>query len=187
MPEFSLSFNDDEEVELNIDLLPSLEQEDDLFSAPIPEKPTETNRIVKVDLAEKKEASAEQTTFAAETGTEEAEEEKTIEEMLEEEPLTDVDDIPQFPGGLSEMVKWITDRLHYPTTARNDNVKGRVLVQFVVNTDGSLADMKVVEHADSRLDNEALRVLKLMPKWKPGRDKGKKCRTLVSIPIVFAM
>ena len=98
-----------------------------------------------------------------------------------------VEQLPEFPGGMTEFVKWLTKNLKYPTTAQRLKRQGTVLVSFIINKDGSTSDYKVVKSAHADFDLEALRVLKKMPKWKPGEDKGKPCRTYFCIPIVFKL
>lgn len=98
-----------------------------------------------------------------------------------------VERLPEFPGGMSAFVQWLTKNLKYPLTAQRAKRQGTVLVSFIVNKDGSIADRKVVKSVSPELDREALRVLRLMPKWKPGEDHGKPCRTYFCIPIVFKL
>ncbi len=98
-----------------------------------------------------------------------------------------VERLPEFPGGMSAFVQWLTKNLKYPLTAQRANRQGTVLVSFIVNKDGSIADRKVVKSVSPELDREALRVLRLMPKWKPGEDHGQPCRTYICIPIVFKL
>lgn len=96
-----------------------------------------------------------------------------------------VEDLPQYPGGAVEFMKWLTKTLRYPLQAQNAKIEGKVVVQFIVNTDGTITDMKLVKPVNTYLDREALRVMRMMPKWKPGMQDGKPCRTMVCIPIVF--
>ena len=98
-----------------------------------------------------------------------------------------VEQLPEFPGGAVALMKWLTKNLRYPQNARQRKVQGRVVTQFIVNTDGSLSDLKVVESAEPSLDREALRVLRMMPAWKAGKVDEKPCRTMVCIPIVFKL
>lgn len=98
-----------------------------------------------------------------------------------------VEQLPEFPGGMSAYVKWLTDNLRYPVAAQKKKIQGRVVVSFVINKDGSLSDIKVAKSADPLLDREALRVASMMPKWKPGIDKNKPCRTLFAVPIDFIL
>ena len=98
-----------------------------------------------------------------------------------------VEDLPQFPGGPVEMMKWLTKNLKYPKAAQARKVQGRVLAQFTINTDGTVQDIKIVESLDAACDRETLRVLKMMPKWKPGIQDDQPCRTRVCIPVVFKL
>ena len=96
-----------------------------------------------------------------------------------------VEDLPQFPGGASEFMKWLTRNLKYPVSAQNKKIKGRVVAQFIVNTDGSVSALELTEHLEAACDREVLRVLRMMPKWQAGVMNAKPCRTKVCIPIVF--
>lgn len=96
-----------------------------------------------------------------------------------------VEDLPQFPGGASEFMKWLTKNLKYPVSAQKKQVKGRVVAQFIVNTDGSVSDLELTEHLEAACDREVLRVLRMMPNWQAGVMNAKPCRTKVCIPIVF--
>lgn len=98
-----------------------------------------------------------------------------------------VEDLPQFPGGASEFMKWLTKNLKYPASAQKKQVKGRVVAQFIVNTDGSVSDLELTEHLEAACDREVLRVLRMMPNWQAGVMNAKPCRTKVCIPIVFNM
>ena len=98
-----------------------------------------------------------------------------------------VEQLPEFPGGMVEMMKWITKNLKYPQAAQRRKIQGKVVVAFIIGKDGSISETKVVNGVDPLLDNEALRVIKMMPKWKPGKDKGKPCMTYFSIPVVFKL
>lgn len=98
-----------------------------------------------------------------------------------------VEELPEFPGGASEFMKWLTKNLRYPPTAQQRKVQGKVVAQFIVNKDGSISNIEIVQPADPALDREALRVLRMMPKWKAGQQKEKPCRTQVCIPIVFKL
>lgn len=101
--------------------------------------------------------------------------------------MDEVEQLPQFPGGLAALSKWLNDNLSYPQMAQRRKIQGKVVVSFVINTDGTIASPKVETAANPLLDREALRVVRLMPTWKPGQEKGKPCRTLFAIPIVFQL
>ncbi len=98
-----------------------------------------------------------------------------------------VEDMPQFPGGQAEYVKWLTKNLRYPSSAQRMRVQGKVAITFIVERDGKITDVKVAQSLYSACDNEALRVMRMMPDWKPGRHKGEPCRTMVCVPIVFKL
>lgn len=98
-----------------------------------------------------------------------------------------VEQLPEFPGGMSAYVKWLTDNLKYPLAAQKKKIEGRVVVSFVINRDGTLTDIKVTKSANPILDHEALRVAKMMPNWKPGLNNNKPCRTLFAVPIDFKL
>lgn len=98
-----------------------------------------------------------------------------------------VEQLPEFPGGMSAFVKWLTDNLRYPPVAQRQKIQGRVVISFVINRDGSICDLKVAHSVNLILDNEALRVARMMPRWKPGIDKNRPCRTLFAIPVEFKL
>lgn len=101
--------------------------------------------------------------------------------------FTVVQEIPVFPGGWSVFMQWLTKNLKYPVSAQQAKMQGTVVCSFIVNKDGSVSDIKVSKSADPVLDREALRVMKMMPKWKPGMDRNKVCRTMIAVPIVFQL
>lgn len=95
--------------------------------------------------------------------------------------------MPEFPGGMKELLKFLQDNLKYPENAMKNNVQGRVIVQFVVEKDGTLTEFKVARSVDPDLDAEALRVLQTMPKWKPGMQRGKIVRVKFTVPVSFKL
>lgn len=98
-----------------------------------------------------------------------------------------VEELPEFPGGATAFMKWLTKNLRYPSIAQQRKVEGKVVAQFIVNTDGSISNIELVTRVDPNLDREALRVLRMMPQWKAGKQNDKPCRTQVCIPIVFKL
>lgn len=98
-----------------------------------------------------------------------------------------VEQLPEYPGGISEFMKWLTKNLQYPTTAQRMKMQGKCVVSFIVNKDGSVSDIKVEKPLNQFCDGEAMRVMRKMPKWKPGHMKGEVVRTKIEIPIVFKM
>jgi protein TonB len=105
----------------------------------------------------------------------------------EPEVAETVDDLPQFPGGQLEFIKWLTRNLKYPAAAQARRVQGRVVAEFIVNKDGSITDVRIVRSLSPPCDGEAMRVLRMMPRWTAGAIDGHPCRTKVCIPIVFRM
>ncbi len=98
-----------------------------------------------------------------------------------------VEDLPQYPGGAVEFMKWLTRNLRYPTVAKNNKTQGKVVAVFYVEKDGSITGIKITKSLSAECDREALRVLKMMPKWQPGIYHDEPCRTKVQIPIVFKL
>lgn len=105
----------------------------------------------------------------------------------DEEVFVVVEQVPEYPGGMSEMMKYISRNIKYPTEARQKNEQGRVVVQFIVDKTGKLRDFKVVKSVSAELDAEALRVLQTMPEWTPGRQRGKAVNCKFTIPIAFSL
>ena len=98
-----------------------------------------------------------------------------------------VEDLPQYPGGAVEFLKWLTRNLRYPTVAKNNKTQGKVVAVFYVEKDGSITGIKITKSLSRECDREALRVLNMMPKWQPGVYHDQPCRTKVCIPIVFRL
>lgn len=101
--------------------------------------------------------------------------------------LRTVEQLPEFPGGIVEFMKWLTRNLRYPPIAQQQKIQGKVVVSFIINKDGSIASPRIVTSADPILDREAMRVVKMMPRWKPGMEDGKPCRTMFAIPVNFQL
>jgi protein TonB len=113
-----------------------------------------------------------------------------VKQVVEENPnqiFTAVEQVPTFPGGDAGFNKYLSKNIRYPAIARENNVQGRVIVQFVVEKDGSLTDIKVVRGIGSGCDEEAVRALKASPKWKPGIQNGRPVRVQYSVPVSFAL
>lgn len=105
----------------------------------------------------------------------------------EEEIYAAVDVVPEFPGGMTALMQWLGTNVRYPETAQINNVQGRVVVKFVVEKDGSIAQVQVVKGVDKDLDKEAVRVVSKMPKWSPGKKDGVPVRTYFSLPVTFRL
>jgi protein TonB len=93
--------------------------------------------------------------------------------------------MPQYPGGADAMEHFIFSNIKYPQKAKEQNLQGKVYVQFIVEKDGSISDINIRRGAHDLLDKEAIRVIKMMPNWKPGSMRGRKVRVRYTLPITF--
>lgn len=98
-----------------------------------------------------------------------------------------VEDMPEYPGGDSALRDYIANNVKYPEVAKKNGVQGKVYITFIVDVDGSTSDAKVARGVDPSLDKEALRVVSSLPKWKPGKQKGKAVKVSYTVPINFAL
>lgn len=112
---------------------------------------------------------------------------KTVVSQKSQKVYDTVDQMPEFAGGMSALIDYLSTNIKYPQDAIKQNLSGRVLVMFVVETDGSVSNVKVAKNVFPSLDAEAVRVVKAMPKWIPGRHKGKIVRVNYTVPIVFSI
>ena len=109
------------------------------------------------------------------------------EEESAQQIFTVVEEMPKFPGGDAELLKFIAKSIKYPVIAQENGIQGRVICAFVVNRDGSVVDAEVLRGVDPSLDKEALRVIGTMPKWTPGKQRGKPVRVKYTVPITFRL
>ena len=98
-----------------------------------------------------------------------------------------VEEMPQYPGGVGKLMEYVSMNVRYPKEAESKSIQGRVVTTFVIEKDGNIADAEVVKSVDPALDAEALRVVKAMPKWTPGKQDGKPIRVKYTMPITFAL
>lgn len=110
-----------------------------------------------------------------------------VEEVDDDRVYDIVEENASFPGGDEECMKWLQKNIKYPSICQEQGVQGRVIVAFVVNRDGSIVDVKVVRSPDEHLSEEAVRVVKLMPKWKPARQGNKTVRSRFNLPVMFRL
>ena len=188
-----------DDTEENAELAPLFKQEEQLVMlAPEEEEKAPSERINIVEDEVELQPEELNTNNESQDGNDE----QTLEELLDElgdiappeinprdnpERFRVVQDMPQFPGGPVEFLKWLTVNLKYPPAAQSAKIEGRVVAQFLVNEDGTISDVKITKSLDPRCDREALRVLGSMPRWTPGIQNDKPCRTRVCIPIVFKL
>lgn len=118
-----------------------------------------------------------------------------IEPIIQEEEEDDeevfqffqLEEKPEFPGGNAALLAYLQKNTHYPQIAKENDIQGTVYVGFVIDKDGSVSDVKILRSVDPYLDEEALRVVRSMPKWKPGKQRGKPVRVQYQVPIKFVL
>ena len=109
------------------------------------------------------------------------------EEVVEQEIFKIVEEMPAFPGGEAKLMEYVAKNVKYPQIARETGVQGRVYVNFVVEPDGSVSNVSVLRGIGGGCDEEAIRVVKNMPKWKPGKQRGKAVRVSYMLPVNFKL
>ena len=114
--------------------------------------------------------------------------EEVKQKEVKDEPIFQVvEEMPEFPGGMAEAMKFLAKNINYPVAAQQAKIEGRVIVQFVVEKDGSVSDLKVMSGVSPELDAEAIRVVSMMPKWIPGKQRGKAVAVKYTMPIMFRL
>ena len=98
-----------------------------------------------------------------------------------------IDQMPEFPGGIDKLLQFINDNMKYPTKAQTEGIQGRVAVQFIVDENGYIIEPNIVRSVEPSLDNEALRLIKMLPQWKPGTLKGKAVKVKYTVPVAFKL
>lgn len=177
------------EVVFEEEIIPITEQEQPKQAPPPPEAPKVEEVLEIMD----NDAKVEESTIQASDDTQKAVEVKYTPVEVEEEEVEEqqifqvVEEMPSFPGGTAECMKFLSKNIKYPTISQENGVQGRVIVQFVVNTDGSIVDAVVARGVDPYLDKEALRVVSMMPKWTPGKQRGKAVRVRYTLPVMFRL
>lgn len=110
------------------------------------------------------------------------------EEVVEEAPIfTVVESMPEFRGGMQELYTYLGNNIKYPVMAKESGIQGKVYVTFVVEKDGSITDVKLLRGIGGGCDEEAIRVVQSMPKWKPGKQRGKPVRVQYNLPVRFTL
>lgn len=105
----------------------------------------------------------------------------------EEEIFVAVEQQAEFPGGQAALMKWLSNNIRYPESAQQNDIQGRVVVKFVVEKDGSIGQATIAKGVDKDLDREAIRVVKKMPKWQPGKNNGVAVRSYFTLPVTFKL
>lgn len=109
------------------------------------------------------------------------------EEVVEEKVFDVVEQMPDFPGGMSALMQYLSKHIKYPVIAEENGIQGRVIVTFVVEKNGSITDVQVIKSVDPSLDKEAVRVVKSMPHWIPGKQNGSAVRVKYTLPVTFRL
>ena len=110
-----------------------------------------------------------------------------VDEEVDQAIFEVVEEQPEFPGGMEALLKYLAKNINYPESAVDNGIQGKVMVRFVVERDGSVSAVETYKSVDPALDKEAMRVVKTLPKWKPGRQQGKAVRTRYIVPVVFRL
>jgi len=169
--------------QLNLDdieeeIIPITKQE--VKPPPPPPPPPEVIEIVEDDVEIEDEIEIEDTESDEDVEIE-------IEEEDDEEFFMVVENMPEFPGGDLGLMKYIQKNVKYPAIAKEYNITGKVYVSFIVDKKGSVTNVKIVRGVDKNLDAEAMRVVKSLPKYRPGKQRGKSVRVMFTIPINFTL
>ena len=164
--------------DLEEEIIPITKQEQK--PPPPPPPPPEIIEIVEDEVEIEEELEIEDT---------ESDEDEIIEieEEDDDEFFMVVENMPEFPGGDLGLMKYIQKNVKYPPIAKEYNITGKVYVQFIVDKSGTVTNVKVVRGVDKNLDAEAVRVVKSLPKYKPGKQRGKPVRVMFTIPINFTL
>ena len=188
----------DDDVEIDMELMPNIEKDDGFVPAP-DEKKKSADQINKIDDKQDMRAELQELKKSIEFKPGETDDETLQPADVEPMPEPVLDDagkeippgtlegLPEFPGGMSEFAKWLTLALKYPSRSLQKKEQGTVIMSFVVEKDGTVTNITFKQQTHTALDAEVLRVMRIMPKWKPASDKGKPCRSMVTVPVVFAM
>lgn len=170
-------------------------QIDQTFQEETPPPPPEPEEVPDV-IEEIKIVEDDVKTEEFNISTEDTKEAVEIKQVIIEEPEEDedieevflvVEEQPEFPGGMAKLMKYFSDNVRYPVVAAENGIQGRVICQFTVWRDGSIRDIVVLRGVDKSLDKEAVRLIENMPKWKPGKQRGKEVSCKFTVPVSFRL
>ena len=183
-----------DQLAMDPELSSLLRPENELVLAPKAEPKPATKLVVAEEETEpepQQEEQAMETDVNSDMEAQEEEEEEQLPPPPDDEEAVSfrvVEDLPQFPGGPVEMMKWLTRNLHYPKQLEERKMQGKVVAEFIVNKDGSITNVNIaVSSKNTIFDREVLRVLRMMPRWTAGMQNGQPCRTKVCIPVEFRL
>ena len=164
--------------DLEEEIIPITKQE--VKPPPPPPPPPEVIEIVEDEVEIEDELEIEDTESDEDIAIE-------IEEESDDDFFMVVENMPEFPGGDEGLMRYIQKNVKYPPIAKEYNITGKVYIQFIVDKTGSVTNVKVVRGVDKNLDAEAVRVVKSLPKYKPGKQRGQNVRVMFTIPINFTL
>jgi len=186
---------DDPELLARLDAemeLPPMLQEENLQALAPKAEPKPTTKLVVVEEEQEELPQQEEEPVETDADDDMNASDELIDEIEPPAPEEDdvvsfrvVQELPQFPGGPVELMKWLTRNLKYPKALEQQKVQGKVVAEFIVNKDGSVTDVAIVTPLHPQCDQEVLRVLRMMPRWTAGIQNDEPCRTKVCIPVVF--
>ena len=180
----------------DLDMKPAIEQKDMISASEVPSPASKaiTQKVTEVPKTVATQEIAPVTSKLVIGDGEGVARQPDVTEALPQIPITKdsvvlktVEQLPEFPGGIVQFMKWLTRNLRYPSMAQSQRIQGKVVISFIINKDGSIASPTIVQSADPLLDREAMRVIRMMPHWKPGLQDGKPCRTMFAIPVNFQL
>jgi protein TonB len=169
------------------EIIPITKQEELKTPPPPPPPVTDVIEIVDNNQQITNELQMESTEANAQTAIAAPVEVQQEEETEEVVNFYVIEEKPEFPGGEAAMFQWIAKNIKYPEIAKENNIQGKVFVQFVIGKDGYVTDVTVVRGVDPSLDKEAVRVIQSMPQWKPGKQRGKPVKVSFQLPINFRL
>ncbi len=152
---------------------------------PPPQQQAQILEIVEDEEEVEEELELDDLEIDEDTEIEEIEEE--VEEVVEDKIFTVVEQNPEFPGGIAEFQKYLSKNIQYPSLAKEAGISGTVYATFVVGKDGSINDVKILRGIGGGCDEEAVKKLKKMPKWSPGKQRGKPVKVQFNVPVRFTL
>lgn len=175
-------------AELNLDLIEEEIIPQSIQKPPPPPPPPAPTTVIEiVDDEQEIEEELEIEDLEVQEDTEIEIIEEVQEEVIEEEVFTIVEEMPAFPGGEAKLFEYLGKNIKYPQIAKEAGISGVVYVNFVVGAQGNITDVKVLRGIGGGCDEEAVRVVKNMPKWKPGKQRGKPVKVSYNLPIRFSL
>lgn len=169
-------------------LPPEVKKDEEVPEESPPPVVEELEKAVVADKTQEGDLNAQEAIIAPEETAPVKQEVKVVEAApVEEQIFQVVEQNPEFPGGLGALGQYLGKNIKYPAAASRANVSGKVFLTFVVNTDGSIQDVSVLKGLGFGCDEEAMRVIKGMPKWKPGKQSGRNVRVKYNLPVSFVL